>query len=1140
MDAFEIVRSEASKLHAAINKDGSILKPIELVTAAARHLDIEIYWLNPGDPSLKGAKALFDHQGGAIFAENAGDETTHALLAAHELGHATVHGSSAECSGDDIDPSRSAEASQVGVRRVEDYGARERRELQADVFAREFVLPRTLAARLYVSERKSSADISSELKLPVSLVRQQLLDALLIPAETSGEKKAAENTGPALPDPAQDNAAAHRGTPFQLQAGPGTGKTRTLVKRVLSLLDENVEPSSILVLTFSNKAANELFERITAAAPDKAAQIWIGTFHAFGLDLIRRHYDKLGLPSDPALFDRSDAIAVLEEILPTLNLKHFRNLWDPSMVLREVLAAISRAKDEMADHEKYLSLAKAMDAAAAVGDEEAKQAAAECLEIAQIFRRYEEEKKKRGAVDFADLIMMPINLIENDANVRASIELRHRHILLDEYQDVNRASVRLIKAISGDAKRLWVVGDARQSIYRFRGASSINMEAFNKDFKNAKVDKLGVSYRSTKKVIDVFSTFAPGMGASKGMLPLNLKPNRGEGTDKPELRIFDMEPEENLGIAEAVLELRDKGVRFKDQAILCRTNPRIDKVAKVLESLNIPVLHLGSLFEREEIRDLLAVLSLATDPFGDSLARVARFPRYNIPLQDIYKVVAALREKREPLLKRLNALESIKDLSNEGKRGSAKLISDLKPLTAQQNPWAFIAGYLFDTAAIARDLAAADTVTARMRNIAIWQFMNFLRDQPVGGFGSPVQKVLERVRQLVLLNEERELRQVPDSALHIDAVRLMTVHGSKGLEFEAVHVAGLNEQSFPLSHSKETCPPPVGLIEGTEGRTVSEAAEESHTDEEECLFFVAVSRARTHLRLYHSRRYPTRKRDPSGFLERIAGTFDCNNAPPLHDAADTEKTQRLIEIQKPADYAVSDQRLEHYQNCPRRFFYTHVLGLGSARKTTPFSQTHDCVYEALRWLAEARQKENPTLAEAEAAFEEIWKNRGPHEHAFAPDYRQLASALLEILVRSGENRKFRKSERLIVSMPNGRIEVEPNEIVVMPDSTVVLRRVRTGRKAKSEYDGLEYTLYKLAGKTHFGDGFSVEALHLSEDILEPVDVTPKKLSFREKKADEILAAINSGEFPPKYSPEICPRCPHFFICPSIPDGPLKI
>ena len=377
------------------------------------------------------------------------------------------------------------EAAPVGLQRVEDYGAHERRELQANVFARAFLFPPIARA---ADVRRPSPDGVRHRQAA------RFAGAARAPANPRCDPSAASPTDedsesplarPSRPDPAQDRAAAHRGTPFQLQAGPGTGKTKTLVKRILSLLEEGVDPASILVLTFSNRAAGELAERVSAAAPDKAPKIWIGTFHAFGLDLVRRYYEEFKLPPDPALFDRSDAIAVLEEILPTLPLVHYRNLWDPALILKEILSAISRAKDELYDDKGYLALAKKMEEDA--GDDEEKQTAAKkCLEIAAVYERYERAKADHKAVDFGDLIMGPTRLLENNKAIQAAIQLRHRHVLVDEYQDVNRASVRLVKAIAGDGKRLWVVGDARQSIYRFRGASSVNMASFKADVSNGR------------------------------------------------------------------------------------------------------------------------------------------------------------------------------------------------------------------------------------------------------------------------------------------------------------------------------------------------------------------------------------------------------------------------------------------------------------------------------------------------------------------------------------------------------------------------------------------------------------------------------------------------------------------------------
>jgi superfamily I DNA/RNA helicase len=1139
MDAFEPIRADAARLHAEIiDAVAAPRGPMQLIAAAIEHLKLELTWLPLDDPALKDTKALFDDQSGAIFAADEGTASERALVVAHEIGHARLHAGSASCARHDVDPSRSTESAPVGLQRVEDYGARERRELQANVFAREFLLPRMMARRMFVEERLGASEIAKDLDLPLPLVRQQILDVILLPpseTDSSGTPPAA-----ALPDPTQDKAAAHRGSPYLLEAGPGTGKTKTLVKRILSLLAEGVDPASILVLTFSNRAAGELSERVSAVAPDEAAKIWMGTFHAFGLDLVRRHYDLLHVPRDPALFDRSDAIAVLEEILPTLPLVHYRNLWDPTIVLRDVLAAISRAKDELVDADGYHRLAQSMLDEAT--DPEAIEAAEKALEVAGIYGRYETAKTEYQAMDFGDLIMRPALLIGSNAAVQAALQLRHRHILVDEYQDVNRASARLVKALAGDGKRLWAVGDARQSIYRFRGAASANMAGFRSEFPTATGGQLDVSYRSTKQIVDAIVGFAPNMGASDGMLPLKLAASRGLGPERPDLRKFDKKDDEVEGIAAGIQELEAKGVSLRDQAVLCRTNARLNEIAAALESRNIPVLHLGSLFERDEVRDLLALMSLTVDPFGDALVRVACSPRYDVPMQDLPLAWVTLRTGKGAAISRLKNAAGAPGISTAGAAGLVRLADDLKGLSAQTNPWDFLTTYLLDRTDVGRSMASASTMVSRMRNVAVWQFLNFLRESSPVGFGAPVQRVLDRVRQLVLLAEERDLRQVPAPALHMNAVRLMTVHGSKGLEFEGVHLPGLTQASFPSSYRGQRCPPPARMIAGAEAISVSDEAKRSHTMEEECLFFVAMSRARTCLRFYQTRFQENGKnRSPSDLLAKLPSPLLHETAPaPVIPLPPNAPRPRALEIVFPTDWAPSDRSIELYQKCPRRFFYTHILGLKGARKTTAFSRTHDCLYDIIEWLAEARLDGDPDLAQTQAQFEKIWDERGPKDHAFAADYRSLSSRLVDALVRHGAGRRFRKSEPLAVDFSNGRVIVEPNEMATLPDGTVVLRRVRTGYKTQTEYDGLEYTLYHLAGAAHFGRDFAVEAIHLTDGTMEPAPVTPKKMENRRKETDGMLAEIAAGSYPPEIDPFICPRCPHFFICPAAPEGPLDL
>lgn len=1140
MDAFDSIRDQAAQLHDKVVSTGvDPLNPSELVQAAVQDMDLRLAWLAAGDPALKGARASFDDQSGTICCEAIGDASERALLAAHEVGHARVHAGSSACAASDIDPSRSTEAAPVGLQRVEDYGARERRELQANVFAREFLLPRVLARRLHVDQGMTATAIAGKTGLPKNLVRQQLFDVLLLPITADAPVPTLTPRTP-RPDPSQESAAAHRGSPFQLQAGPGTGKTRTLVKRVRSLLSDGIDPASILILTFSNRAAGELAERIGADSPIEAARIWTGTFHAFGLDLVRRHHDQLGLSPNPPLFDRSDAIEVLEEILPTLPLVHYRNLWDPTMVLREVVAAISRAKDELTDAARYRTLAEVMLRDAT--DDEARTAAHKCLEIAHIYGLYEKALGEHGAVDFGDLIMRPALLIEANPAIRVALHYRHRHILVDEYQDVNRASARLLKAVAGDGKRLWVVGDARQSIYRFRGASSANMVDFARDYPGAAVDQLAVNYRSTPQVIDAFVSVPPRMGASNGMLPLALTADRPAGPVRPEIRRYETPDNECEGIAASVRELEAAGIRLRDQAILCRSNARLNEIAAALEMRGVPVLHLGSLFEREEVRDLLALLSLVIDRFGDGLTRVGPMQRYGLTLQDTFAASRALREAKQPAPAGLMELPALPGLSTDGAAGLARLATDLQQIRTSDTAWDVLSTYLLDRTDTACTLGQGDSVAERMRGVAVWQFLNFVREQSPSKAGLSIQRTLDRVRQLVLLAEERDLRQVPAAALDMDAVRLMTVHGSKGLEFEAVHIPGLTAASFPSSYRGQRCPPPAGMVESPRGPSVADEASQAHNDEEECLFFVGLSRARTFLRLYLARRQPNgNNRKPSPFLDWLPAALvseiaNPNRLPLLAGA----QMPAPIKFSHPTDWHITDSRLALFEKCPRRFFYTHVLGLGGGRKATAFSRTHDCLYELIRWLATARVEGETAIDVVEKQFDTIWQTRGPVEHGFATQYRRLASRLVAALIRSGAGRRFRNAEPLAIDLVNGRVVVEPNEIAELQNGVIVLRRMRTGYKRSEEYDRLDYALYHMAGRAQFGARFKVEAVHLTDETIDVVTITEKKLTNRRAKIDEMLADIGAGRFPVNVDAVTCPRCPHFFICPAIPPGPLNL
>jgi Zn-dependent peptidase ImmA (M78 family) len=602
MSAVERGRQKAAELHQlAVGSGADPFDPLGLVLQVAKDLGVTVEDVAPEASQLRGAQALFDPGLGTIFYPRTPDRFLAAFLIAHELGHVCLGDASEVDLAVDVDPARAAEAAPIGEDRVLDYSRRSRREVQMDLFARELILPRSRARQYHISDGLTATALAARLNAPFEVVAQQLLDALLLPEIVF---TAAERTREPLNE-AQERAAYHKDGPFVLEAGPGTGKTQTLAARVRVLVERKVDPRNILILTFSNKAAGELADRIAVESQEASVAAWVGTFHGFGLDLIKRHHDRLGFSREPILMDRPQAIDLLEAEASRLGLKHYRDLWDPTENLRAILTAISRAQDEVKGPDDYAKCAESMRARDVEGCEKA-------LEVARVYARYQEIKREHQAVDFGDLVTLPIKLLREHEDVRQALQDTYRHILVDEYQDVNRSSVELLELLLSKERNLWVVGDARQAIYRFRGASSFNMARFGReDFTPATRDRLEINYRSRKEIVDAFGDFGTKMAAGEG--DGRLSAFRGASGIFPVHQTVGTKDEEGAGAVAAIQAAQKAGYDFRQQAVLCKGNDRLARIGADLERRGIPVLFLGSLFERSEIKDLLSWLTLAID-----------------------------------------------------------------------------------------------------------------------------------------------------------------------------------------------------------------------------------------------------------------------------------------------------------------------------------------------------------------------------------------------------------------------------------------------------------------------------------------------------------------------------------------------
>ena len=730
-----------------------------------------------------------------------------------------------------------------------------------------------------------------------------------------------------------------------------------------------------------------------------------------------------------------------------------------------------------------------------------------------------------------------MRLVEDDAEVRTQLQTRHRYVLVDEFQDVNRASVRLLKALCGSGENLWVVGDAKQSIYRFRGASSVNIARFaTKDFPGGKTGRLKVNYRSVEEIVNAFVAFAAhDMKAAAGA-DVTLRAERGLSGVKPDYRAVAMAPDEIAAMAEAIEAHRSAGLPYRDQALLCTGNERLGRMAAGLESMGIPVLYLGSLFERDEIQQLLSVLSLLIDRRAMGLIRIGTMPEFPLALGDVAAVIAHLKNEAGEPLRWRTAPASIGGVSAEAATTLKRLGAALDGFGPASKPWDVVARLLLDRTRLAADIANSDAVAVRARGVAIWQFMNFVRAQPAAA-GLPIARLLDRIRRLVLLADERDLRELPGAAQSIDAVRLMTIHGSKGLEFRAVHLPGMNSDTIPRSPNHvRGCMPPDGMIEGVEGAGI-DILKSGHVEEQECLFFVALSRARDHLTFYSpTRKANNQRRARSSFLDRLGATIVSTNVTPARSLP-MSADDVPIDLTFPSGIVLSDHQLALFQRCPRRFFYTHILEIGGRRRETPFMQMHGAVRSVVDWLTQ-----DPALApsalQIDTRLAEAWDAQKLGDHGYSEDYRRIAKQLIAFFLASRDGYVREMPSEMRFRVGNSEIVVRPDEMLIARDGRRHIRAVRTGHAGAKDLENVAAAVFTLAAHETF-PGCTVEFVHLGDEKVSPVDMSGKVLGNRRATAEEMIASIRAGRLPRDESPRTCPRCPAFFICGPVPSGTLE-
>lgn len=571
----------------------------------------------------------------------------------------------------------------------------------------------------------------------------------------------------------QQQAVQHTEGPLLILAGAGSGKTKVLTVRIAHLLAQGVNPYEILAITFTNKAAKEMKSRVESLVGDVANRIWLSTFHSFCAKFLRFEIDKfLGYNSNFTIYDTSDSQAVIKSALKALNLD------DKYYPVGAMIAAISDAKNKLLFASDFRKQARDFYQ----------------QKVADVYEYYERELRKNNALDFDDLLLVAVKLLQSNAAVLDKYSHRFRYVMIDEYQDTNHAQYVLAKLLASHWKNIAVVGDADQSIYAWRGADIQNILDFEKDYPNCTSIKLEQNYRSTKIILDAANAV---IDNNEGRPEKNLWTDKIEGA-KIQHFTAQSEHEEAAFIGDTIAKKHDiHDVPYGDMAILYRTNAQSRVLEEALIKRALPYTMVGGtkFYDRKEIKDVLAYLRVLYNPFDDlSLLRIINVPKRSIGATTVAKLQDYAREKGTSLfmtLTQLHLIDSIKGKTKEKLEEFGILIFTLVSEMEDKTVLDILESILDRTGYLAQLEESTDPQDqARAENIG--ELLSVAKDFQDTNPSGTVEDFLE---QVALVNDVDSFEQEEAK------VTLMTLHAAKGLEFPIVFLCGLEEGLFPHSRT---------------------------------------------------------------------------------------------------------------------------------------------------------------------------------------------------------------------------------------------------------------------------------------------------------------------------------------------------
>lgn len=981
----------------------------------------------------------------------------------------------------------------------------------------------------------------------------------VIPTQTSGQPSVIEEFSAerliADVTATQREAVTHDDGPLLIIAGAGTGKTTVITRRIAWLIaTQRAKADEILALTFTDKAAAEMEERVDVLLPYGYLDVAINTFHAFGDRLVRDHAIDLGLSPQARVLSRAEQAVFLKRHLFDVPLKRFRPANDPARYIDPLLTLLSRAKDEAVTPAEFSALAHRLDREAGANPDqpELREKTEQVRELGEFYAAYQQLLFAEQSLDFGDQVMLAIQLFEQHPQILESYRKRFRYILVDEFQDTNYAQFRLLQLLATPASHVTVVADDDQSIYKWRGAAISNVLKFLEHYRHVRRIVLTENFRSSQIILDTAYRLIrhndPDRLEVREQIDKRLIARASRESVDPRLAVFDTASSEADWVARQIQAEVEKGTRRPgDFAILVRTNREADLFLRALNICGVPWQFSGAsgLFSSEPVKMLLSCLRALADPEDStSWYHVISSSLYSCPMDDLVKCLAAARRNnlslRQVFERALAGGDGAVEIAEPARQIIARLLTDVRTLldlSRTQSPGQLLYRWLTDTGWL-KQHAASDGADSRDGIKAAAQFFDQLYRFEAAG----ASRLPELIESLAQFRATAETPLDGGEAISRDRVNVLTIHKAKGLEFPVVFLVGLVQGRFPTPQRRETIELPPELIKDIL------PAGDYHLQEERRLFYVGMTRTQEQLYLTAAYDYGGKSiRKLSQFVLEALNLL--TPAPPAIVASIEERLERgrppkalppSARIESPSEPLRLDAHgVDDYLTCPWKFRYSHVLRV-------PILRHHLVIYgSALHKAVELffRQQLNGrpmTLPELLQAFEQAWSSEGflsrEHEQQRLAQGRDVLRRFDEQQRRQPETPSlieekfmFHLDDFVVVGRWD-RVDQRGDEAVIVDyKSSDVDEQKQADRRAR---ESLQMGVYALAWRTIHGRLPSASELRFLETGLTgKTSPTEEDLEKTRQQLRTAAAGIRAGEFRATPSEFACKWCAYQAICP---------